>query len=44
MARSRQRQHGQHVIKAWPCQGILFELYRYAPGPAESIPPHAHED
>jgi hypothetical protein len=23
---------------------VLFELYRYAPGPAESIPKHAHED
>jgi AraC-like DNA-binding protein len=44
MAQLRPRRHAQHVVNAWSWQHVLFELYRYAPGPAESIPKHAHED
>jgi len=35
---------GQHSIKAWSFSDILLELYRYAPGTAESLPKHFHEE
>jgi AraC-like DNA-binding protein len=31
-------------IRAWTTDGILYEAYRYAPGPAEEIPRHAHAE
>ncbi len=33
----------QHAIQVWSFQDLLLELYRYAPGPAESLPRHSHE-
>ncbi|MBD2103519.1 AraC family transcriptional regulator [Leptolyngbya sp. FACHB-261] len=34
----------QHTIKVWSFQDVLLELYRYAPGPAESLPKHSHAE
>lgn len=34
----------QHFIKAWSREGLLLESYHYAPGPAESLPNHSHEE
>jgi AraC-like DNA-binding protein len=34
----------QHTITAWSCPDLLFELYTYAPGPAEALPKHVHEE
>lgn len=34
----------QHFIKAWQFQGLLLESYHYAPGPADALPPHSHEE
>jgi AraC-like DNA-binding protein len=34
----------QHTVKAWSHHIMLFELYSYAPGPAESLPKHAHAE
>lgn len=34
----------EHQVKVWTYRGILLESYRYAPGPAESLPTHSHED
>ena len=34
----------QHSIKAWSFQSLLLEYYRYAPGPAEALPKHSHDD
>ena len=34
----------QHVVKAWSRQAMLFELYAYAPGPAEALPKHLHDE
>jgi AraC-like DNA-binding protein len=31
-------------IRAWATDGILYEAHRYAPGPAEELPRHAHAD
>jgi len=31
-------------ILAWATDGILYEAYRYAPGPAEELPRHAHAE
>ena len=31
-------------IRAWAADGILYESYRYAPGPAEALPRHAHAE
>jgi AraC-like DNA-binding protein len=31
-------------IRAWAADGILYEAYRYAPGPAEELPRHAHAE
>ena len=31
-------------IRAWATEGILYEAYRYAPGPAEELPRHAHAE
>jgi AraC-like DNA-binding protein len=33
-----------YTINAWSHDGVLLELYRYAPGPAESLPKHSHEE
>ena len=33
----------QHTVKAWSHHTMLFELYSYAPGPAEALPKHVHE-
>jgi AraC-like DNA-binding protein len=38
------RTDGQHAIAVWSWQDILIERYRYAPGPAESLPKHSHEE
>jgi AraC-like DNA-binding protein len=35
---------GQHTIQGWSWQAMLFELYSYAPGPAEALPKHAHDE
>jgi AraC-like DNA-binding protein len=34
----------QHIVKARFFQDILLEHYCYAPGPAESLPKHSHEE
>jgi AraC-like DNA-binding protein len=34
----------EHQVKAWTYRDILLESYRYAPGPAETLPRHSHED
>jgi hypothetical protein len=34
----------EHQVKVWSFRDILLESYRYAPGPAESLPTHSHED
>lgn len=34
----------KHTIRAWTFQDVLLETYRYAPGPAESLPPHSHDE
>ncbi len=34
----------EHQVKAWSYRDILLEWYRYAPGPAETLPRHSHED
>ncbi len=34
----------QHTIKVWSFPDLLLELYRYAPGPAESLPKHCHDE
>ena len=34
----------QHSIKAWSFQSLLLEYYRYAPGAAEEIPKHSHDE
>lgn len=31
-------------IRAWAAEGILYEAYRYQPGPAEELPRHAHAE
>ena len=33
-----------HQVKAWSYRNILLESYRYAPGPAGTLPRHSHED
>jgi AraC-like DNA-binding protein len=35
---------GQHTIRVWSWQDLLFELYAYAPGSAESLPKHVHDE
>jgi len=35
---------GQNATKAWLFKNILLEQYCYAPGPAESLPKHCHEE
>jgi AraC-like DNA-binding protein len=32
------------MIKAWSFPDLLLELYHYAPGPAELLPKHCHEE
>lgn len=34
----------EHQVKAWTFRDILLESYRYAPGPAGTLPGHSHED
>ena len=34
----------KHTISAWTFQDVLLESYRYAPGPAESLPAHCHDE
>jgi AraC-like DNA-binding protein len=34
----------QHTITVWSRQDMLFELYAYAPGPAEALPKHVHDE
>lgn len=34
----------QHSIKAWSFQSLLLEYYRYAPGAAEKVPKHSHDE
>jgi AraC-like DNA-binding protein len=34
----------KHQVKAWSYRDILLESYRYAPGPAGTLPRHSHED
>jgi hypothetical protein len=34
----------EHQVKAWSFRDILLESYRYAPGPAESLPTHSHDN
>lgn len=34
----------QHSIKAWWFQSMLLERYRYAPGAAEEVPKHSHDE
>lgn len=34
----------QHSIKAWSFQSLLLEYYRYAPGAAEEVPKHSHDE
>ncbi len=34
----------RHTINAWSHDGVLLEHYRYAPGPADSIPKHSHDE
>jgi AraC-like DNA-binding protein len=34
----------QHIIKGWSFQNLLLEYYRYAPGPAEWLPPECHRE
>lgn len=34
----------QHTIRAWTFQDALLESYRYAPGPAEELPKHFHDE
>jgi AraC-like DNA-binding protein len=33
-----------HQVRAWSYENILLESYRYAPGPAGTLPRHSHED
>lgn len=33
-----------HQVKAWSYRNVLLESYRYAPGPAGTLPRHSHED
>ena len=30
--------------RAWTTEGVLYEAYRYGPGPAEELPRHAHAE
>ena len=32
------------AVEAWLREGLLLEKYRYAPGPAEELPKHSHEE
>ena len=32
------------AIRAWSNEGVLYEAYRYAPGPADELPRHAHAE
>ncbi len=34
----------RHGIEAWLRDGLLLEKYRYAPGPAEELPKHSHDE
>lgn len=34
----------KHTIRAWTFQDALLEAYRYAPGPAEELPKHFHDE
>ncbi|HEY9282236.1 MAG TPA: AraC family transcriptional regulator [Pyrinomonadaceae bacterium] len=34
----------QHIIRVWTFQDALLESYRYAPGPAEELPKHFHDE
>ena len=38
------KRKAQHSIKGWLVGDVLLESYFYAPGPAISIPRHAHEE
>lgn len=33
-----------HGVRAWLRGGLLLEKYRYAPGPAQELPKHSHEE
>ncbi|MDP9481416.1 MAG: hypothetical protein M3R38_38090, partial [Actinomycetota bacterium] len=33
-----------HQVKVWSFREVLLESYRYAPGPAGTLPAHSHED
>lgn len=34
----------RYGVEAWLREGLLLEKYRYAPGPAEELPTHSHEE
>lgn len=34
----------RYGVEAWLHGGLLLEKYRYAPGPAEELPKHSHEE
>jgi quercetin dioxygenase-like cupin family protein len=34
----------QHAIQAWSCPDLLLEHYCYAPGPAEPLSKHVHDE
>ena len=31
-------------VRAWLRGGLILEKYRYAPGPAQAVPPHSHRE
>lgn len=37
------RRSPQHLVHAWTAEGVRFERYHYAPGPAEALAPHSHD-
>jgi hypothetical protein len=37
-------QRPRYGVKAWSRGGLLLEKYRYAPGPAQELPKHSHEE
>ena len=34
----------RYGVEAWLREGLLLEKYRYAPGPAEELPKHSHDE
>ena len=37
-------EEARYGMEAWRRGGLILEKYRYAPGPADELPKHSHEE